>query len=1113
MTGNDGRFPETMTGQHAGAELLPGTVLAGRFEIVRMLGIGGMGVVYLARDRDLDVPVAIKLLRPELASRPEAFERFRQELLLARQVSSPHVVRIHDIAQHDGRWLISMDLIEGQSLEKMIDQRGPLPVEEALGLLRQIAEGLEAAHRGGVVHRDLKPANILVDRSGHACISDFGVARSLGASGMTRSGAVVGTPDYLSPEQARAEPADQRSDLYSLGLIGYEMLTGKLPFAGGTPAESALQRITRAPPPVTQLRADVPAWVAGLLARLLQPSPSHRLQTARALVEAIDTRGARPGARRRWRVLAVAALALAVAAAGLVAWRQTGIVPRAAVPARIAVMSVASAPVVSARDDAGTGGSGTDAAPAEGSDANVLRGLSEHLRLWIGERQMAVVDMERTAQALALLGDQSTSGAPAPEQLHETIGARTVVGTRWVEESGDRGHVAFDVYRSEQPTVTVRGSTQTAAAIAGSYRDGALMVLSELGLKAGDPPVDLPEQRRALASFGQGLRERASGDPAAAVQRFNETTVAAPGFTPAWLALAESARAAGRGDAALTAALNGLRLVDSPDSAQAMRLEALRASLEGDPDRAAATLGQLAALRPGDTQAALLLAEAQSEAGRFQDAAERLQEMAAIDADDPRVWFLLGKVSILRGEARRAVDDYLVRALVLFNRSRNAAGQADTINALGVGYDRLGQVDQAIEQYRRAVELRRTLGDPRGLASSLRNLAALAAVRGEFDLAGTHLAEARTLLEDLRDRQGLADLDNDLGLLAEERGDFATALEHYRTALQQRQSIGHAHGVAESLNNVGFSQYQLGAYDDALVYWRQALDSFQALGDLSGVVRSRQNLAVLDIARGNWDEARAGLGATLVQAEREQMVEEAAVSLRYLAELSLLRGDSEDARRSLDRAERLFVGRDDQRGLLDVALLRVRAAMLDQRAARERSGTDMERTAEAWLEPLLDRLDTLSVAQRVEVLLVAADAALRAGNQDSAAHALRRLDALVTQAGVPLHALHARVLSAALPGAGGRADEALVAAERLSNVPLLLRAQEIALAQALASPSAVPAAALAHYRDAMGLLRRVGTYAYAQELHRLGALAADQAGDADAAREARAAQASPGVRP
>src|SRR5579871_6809214 len=191
----------TMTGQIAAADLRRGDVLAGRFRVDAMLGVGGMGVVYRAHDLALDVDVAIKLLRPELARKPDAFERFRQELLLARQVSSPHVVRIHDIAQADGRWFISMDFVDGQSLESRMDG-GKLDTETALGVAHDLLDGLSAAHARGVVHRDLKPANVLLDRAGSAYITDFGVARSLGASGgLTQSGVIFGTPEYLSPEQ------------------------------------------------------------------------------------------------------------------------------------------------------------------------------------------------------------------------------------------------------------------------------------------------------------------------------------------------------------------------------------------------------------------------------------------------------------------------------------------------------------------------------------------------------------------------------------------------------------------------------------------------------------------------------------------------------------------------------------------------------------------------------------------------------------------------------------------------------------------------------------------------------------------------------------------------
>ena len=172
----------TATGLYAQQHLAAGTVLAGRFRIEAMLGIGGMGVVYRATDLALEIAVALKLLRPELASRADAFERFRQELLMARQVSSPRVVRIHDLAQHEGQWLISMDFVDGESLDRRLDRDGAMPPDDAVRIARQLAEGLSAAHARGVIHRDLKPANVLIDRDGNAFVSDFGVARSLAST-------------------------------------------------------------------------------------------------------------------------------------------------------------------------------------------------------------------------------------------------------------------------------------------------------------------------------------------------------------------------------------------------------------------------------------------------------------------------------------------------------------------------------------------------------------------------------------------------------------------------------------------------------------------------------------------------------------------------------------------------------------------------------------------------------------------------------------------------------------------------------------------------------------------------------------------------------------------
>ena len=311
----------TVTGVLAASELAPGEVLGGRYRIERLLGMGGMGLVYRARDLELDIDVALKLLRPELATRGDAFERFRQELLLARQVSSPHVVRIHDLVRHGGSWLISMDFVDGESLEHRLDREGKFAPDEAVRITRQLAEGLAAAHKRGVVHRDLKPANVMLDAKGEALITDFGVARSAGSTGITGSGVIIGTPEYLSPEQARAESLDGRSDLYALGLILHEMLTGTLPFRGGTPAEMLAQRIVRSPPDADTVVPGLPAFAVRLCARLLSLRPAHRFQRAEDVIRAIDDRRlprAPLPARRLW---AAAAIALAVGI-GVWAWQR-----------------------------------------------------------------------------------------------------------------------------------------------------------------------------------------------------------------------------------------------------------------------------------------------------------------------------------------------------------------------------------------------------------------------------------------------------------------------------------------------------------------------------------------------------------------------------------------------------------------------------------------------------------------------------------------------------------------------------------------------------------------------------------------------------------------------
>ena len=1064
----------TATGLYAHNDFAPGSVLADRFRIESILGVGGMGVVYRATDQALGVPVALKLLRPELMHRADAFERFRQELLLARQVSSPHVVRIHDLARHDGQWLISMDYVEGESLDRRLDRDGPLPVEDALRITRQLAEGLGAAHAKGVIHRDLKPSNVLLDGEGNAYISDFGVARSLATSGMTQSGTVVGTPDYLSPEQARGEPVDARSDLYALGLILYEMLAGKPPFAGGTVSEILAQRMMRTPAPVTGMRPEVPAWVARLVDRLLRPQPAHRLQDGAAVVAAIDRREVPRDWRQAWPVRhagvvagAVVVLALAI---GTGWWLQRGDAPAiAASPplARLLVMPL----------------------QAEGLPAERATALGAHLRDGLAAREgHAVVDRERTLQAQRQL--DATGGAPAdPDALRELAAAERVLLPR-LEPSGDGWEASATLHGPGERELELPGpvaNDPSAALVAWRRAPAVVQVLGEPATGGG---MRLPEDAGALDAYGAGLLAHAVGDLPEALRQLQAATAAAPGYADAWLALADAAQATGDQDLAYEALQRGVQALgaDAPPQLR-RRFTAELAVLEGDAIAAVAAWRARTEATPDDTFAALHLARAQGAGGDFAAAVDGLQALSQRDANDPRVWYELGKFSILSGDARRAVDEHLVRALVLFKRSGNRFGEAETLNALGIGYGRLGQTADAAQQYRAAAELRRAVGNRRGVATSLRNLANIEAMTGDFDAAASHLDEARALHAELGDRDGLAAIDNELGLLAEERGDYPAALGHYRDALQTWRQLGDPHGTAQALNNIGFANYQLGAYDDAQVYWQQAADAYAQLGSATGRIRTDQNLGLLAMARGRWSQARALLEASLADAQRQQMVEEAAVSHRNLAELELWQGHVARALEQAARAEELFRQREDQRGMADASLLRAQVLLSAH--------------ADAQVASMLDTLESVlagaSAEQRAMERLLRAQLARRAGDAQAAAAALDEARALATSSGVRQLQLQIALEAARQ----GRSDPALDdATARLGHAGLRLAWLESRMRAALAGDEPAPAEALAAWREASGLLRE-GDFVRAHRLHRLAAQALAAAGDEAAAGAAR----------
>jgi serine/threonine-protein kinase len=274
---------------HALQSLLA-TALGQQYEIVRPLGQGGMGAVYLARERALERFVAIKVLRPDLADAPDSRERFRREARIAAQLSHPGILPLHTFGEVSGIWYFVMGYVRGVSLAERLRIEGRLPGEEAQRILAELADALEHAHRHGVVHRDIKPANVLLDeQTGRAILADFGISKVHGAGdSLTGTGVIIGTPHYMSPEQSLGAPnVDDRSDIYSLGAVAYTMLAGREPFADSKPNEMVFRRIAEDPPPLRTVAPTVDPQLAAIVMRCLARDPAQRWQGARELRDAL----------------------------------------------------------------------------------------------------------------------------------------------------------------------------------------------------------------------------------------------------------------------------------------------------------------------------------------------------------------------------------------------------------------------------------------------------------------------------------------------------------------------------------------------------------------------------------------------------------------------------------------------------------------------------------------------------------------------------------------------------------------------------------------------------------------------------------------------------------
>jgi serine/threonine protein kinase len=270
-------------------ELTTGSTIAGRYQVIEELGHGGMGRVYKVFDSDIKEKIALKLLRPEISPDKETVERFSNELKLARKISHRNVCRMFDLGKTEGTIFITMEFVAGEDLKSFLHRAKRLSLGTAISIAKQVCEGLGEAHRLGVVHRDLKPGNIMIDKDGDAKIMDFGIARSLSGKGITGAGVMIGTPEYMSPEQVEGKDVDERADIYSLGVICYEMLTGRMPFEGDTALSIAMKHKTEIPKDPREFNPQIPEELSRLILKCMEKEREKRYQRIDEILSALLT--------------------------------------------------------------------------------------------------------------------------------------------------------------------------------------------------------------------------------------------------------------------------------------------------------------------------------------------------------------------------------------------------------------------------------------------------------------------------------------------------------------------------------------------------------------------------------------------------------------------------------------------------------------------------------------------------------------------------------------------------------------------------------------------------------------------------------------------------------
>jgi serine/threonine protein kinase/TolB-like protein len=922
-------------------------ILAGRFRIVKFIARGGMGDVYEAEDLELRERVALKTVRPEIAGASEAIQRFKREIQLARKVTHPNVCRIfdifHDQLGSDEITFLTMELLNGETLHQRILRSGKMSPEEALPIIRQMADGLAAAHRAGVIHRDFKSANVMLTDDGRngqpprAVITDFGLARpALEQEAMTTvsTGGPVGTPAYMAPEQLENREVTSAADIYAFGIVLYEMLTGTLPFVGGSSFAVALKRL-QGPPP--SLRIHVPEleeiWEAAIL-RCLEIHPAARFNTVDDVVEALagetavvapirersGRRDAAPG-RRRVAVI-IAAILFTLLVAGALTLRRN-----------LTTGGFKSRPSIAVL--------GFKNLTGQADAAWLSTALSEMLttELAAGER-VRTIPGESVARMEVELSLTESSGYSADTlaRIRSYLGADVLVYGTYVVLNGPAPKVRMDLRLQD----SVHGNLLATVSETGDASDLLTLVArsgAALREKLGIGPLRpveadlaqaaLPATPQAARHYAEGLDKLRVFDALGARDAFGRAVaedgrhaLAHAGLATAWSMLGYSPEA--KQEAQL--ALNLSSKLNREDQ---LVVEGRAREAAREWQKAAEVYRTLFGFFPDNLDYGLRLANAATSAGNAKDALATiatLRQLPAPDRDSPLIDLAEARAAGARSDfkqqqamaARAAAKAQARGAKLLLAGSRLTEGMART---------NLGQWRDARALFEEARDLYSAAGDRWDAVNASTNLAYVALQANDLTLAESLYQQSLATYRELGDRKDEAAALTSIGTILRNRGELARARQMHEAALAIRREIGDRIGEAMSLNNLANISSLMGDSKSARNMYQSALPVFREIGDQDAVATVLSNLADLVSEEGDLARARDLHEESRATFQNLGKKSSLAYELSRIGDLDLIDGDLQSAQQRHAQALELRNQLGDQSGAAENRLALAQIAL------------------------------------------------------------------------------------------------------------------------------------------------------------------------------------------